>query len=163
MHDLVLAYIQFCAFEFGILLLLLRPVDAPSKQALCLLAVLLLLLPLIRIGPSNDWMLRISTPCLVMLLILTLRELDRPIGKLLAKPRTAGLLTVLVLGSITPGFEVARALHWSRTPPNYAQTLVEQQGGYHPPHYIGLLNLAQLARLFRQPQPVPSGPARSYR
>ncbi len=158
--DTTLAYIQFAAFEFALLAILLRPTPGAMRQALGLAVGLLLLLPLIRIGPSNDWMLRISTPCLIMLLLLTLAEFDGPGNDRHRTLRHACLLIALGIGAITPLFEIARVLIWQRTPPNYGATLVEQQGGYRPPHYLGRLEMPALQALFRTPSPVPAGPAR---
>jgi hypothetical protein len=158
--DTMLAYIQFAAFEFALLALLLRPSSIAMRQALGLAVALLLLLPLIRIGPSNDWMLRMSTPCLIMLLLLAMAEFDRPANDRRQALRRACLLIALGTGAITPLFEFARALTWQRTPPNYGHTLIEQQGGYRPPHYLGRLDVPALQSLFRPPSPVPAGPAR---
>lgn len=158
--DMLVAYVQFAAFEFGLLAMLLRPRLIEQRQALGVAVALLLLLPLMRIGPSNDWMLRISTPCLIVLLILVLAEFDNPASGRRDRLRRTGLMVALGLGAITPGFEVARALIWNRTPPNYGQTLVEQQKGYLAPHYIGRLDHAALQRVFRPPSPVPSGAGR---
>ena len=74
--------------------------------------------------------------------------------------RRACLLIALGIGAITPLFEIGRALIWQRTLPNYGQTLVEQQRGYRPPHYLGRLDVPTLKALFRTPSPVPAGPAR---
>jgi len=158
--DTITAYVQFAAFEFALLALLLRPSSTAMRQALGLAVVLLLLLPLIRIGPSNDWMLRISTPCLIMLLLLALAEIDRPVADRHQPLRRAALLLALGIGAITPLFEIGRALTWQRTPPNFGATLVEQQGGFRPPHYLGRLEMPALQALFRVPSPVPAGPAR---
>lgn len=158
--DMFLAYIQFAAFEFGLLMMLLRPKRPVHRQALMVTITMLMLLPLIRMGPSNDWMLRISTPCLIMLLILVLTEFDQPAANRRDSIRLAALAVALTLGAITPGFEIARALLWQRTPPNYGQTLIEQQQGHVPPHYIGRFDLPWLQGLFRTPSPVPSGPDR---
>lgn len=158
--DTFTAYVQFAAFEFVLLALLIRPPHTAMRQALGLAVALLLLLPLIRIGPSNDWMLRISTPCLIMLLLLALAELDRPMADRRHMRRQACLLIALGIGAITPLFEIGRALTWQRTPPNFGATLVEQQGGHRPPHYLGRLDLPILQVLFRTPSPVPAGPER---
>lgn len=160
--DTLTAYIQFAAFEFLLLALLLRPSQPAMRQALGLAVVLLLLLPLIRIGPSNDWMLRISTPCLIVLVMLAMAEFDRPGNDRRHVLRQACLLIALGIGAITPGFEIARALLWPATPPNYGRTLIEQQGGYLPPHYVGRLNLHPLRQLFREPQPVRAGLTRRH-
>lgn len=157
--DLVMAYVQFAAFEFGLLALLLRPSAAAGRQLLGGTLGLLLFLPLMRFGPSNDWMLRVSTPCLVILLILVLAEFDRPWAEIRRSMRLASLAGVLMLGAITPFFEFARAMLWQRTPPNFAQSLAIQQG-YMPPHYIGRLDLPVLQALIKTPSTVPGGALR---
>lgn len=161
--DMLVAYVQFAAFEFGLLAMLLRPRQIEQRQALGVAVALLLLLPLIRIGPSNDWMLRISTPCLIVLLILVLAEFDNRAPGRRDRLQRTGLLVALGLGAITPGYEIARALIWNRTPPNYGQTLVEQQKGYLAPHYIGRLDHVALQRIFRPPSPVPAGTDRQLK
>ena len=158
--DLVTSYVQFVAFEFGLLALLLRPRSADARQALFIAVGILLLLPLIRIGPSNDWLLRVSTPSLLVLMLLALAEFDAPWREIRRSMRLATLIAVLALGALTPGFEFARALLWSRTPPNYGQSLVEQQEGFLPPHYLGLLDHPALQALFRTPSAVPEAAAR---
>lgn len=158
--DTMMSYVQFAAFEFALLALLLRPTSTAMRQALGLAVTLLLLLPLIRIGPSNDWMLRISTPCLIMLLLLALAEIERPATDRHQALRRSALWLALGIGAITPLFEIGRALTWQRTPPNFGATLVEQQGGFRPPHYLGRLEMPALQALFRAPSPVPAGPAR---
>lgn len=147
-------YIQFAAFEFGLLSMLLRPRRSETRQALALAASLLLLLPLIRLGPSNDWLLRVSTPSLLILLILTLDEFEAPVRNVTDSMRRVGLIAVLALGAITPFFELSRTVLWPRTAPNYGQSLVEQQG-FMPPHYIGRLDLSTTGTLLRMPSPVP--------
>jgi len=159
--ETAIAYLQFAAFEFGILALLLRPATVANRQMLALTLALLLTLPLLRLGPSNDWMLRISTPCLVALLVLVLAEFSAPAAELRRSWRIAGLVTVLAIGAITPGFEIARALLWKPTPPNYGQSLVEAQRGYLAPHYLGKLDLPLLQLLFKVPALVPPGKDRS--
>lgn len=154
------AYVQFAAFEFLLLAMLLRPPQTSMRQALGLAVALLLLLPLIRIGPSNDWMLRISTPCLIMLLLLIIAEFNGPENVPGSALRRGCLLVALTTGAITPLFEIGRALTWQRTSPNYGVNLVEQQGGYRPPHYLGRLDKPGLRALFRTPSQVPTGPAR---
>lgn len=157
--DLIVAYIQFAAFEFGVLALLMRPSHSAARQMLAGTVGLLLVLPLLRFGPSNDWLLRVSTPCLVILLILVLAEFDRPWSEIRRSARLAGLAAVLALGAVTPFFEFARAVTWQRTPPNFDQSLTAQQG-YVPPHYIGRLDLPLLQSLLRPPAQVPDGVAR---
>lgn len=158
--ELISSYIQFVAFEFGLLVLLLRPRRPEAKQALALAAGVLLLLPLIRLGPSNDWLLRVSTPSLLMLLLLTLAEFENPLRQIRRSPRLVALLGVLALGAVTPLFEFSRAVLWPRTAPNYSQSLTEQQRGFVPPHYIGTLDHPALQATFRTPSPVPEAALR---
>lgn len=154
--DAGIAYMQFVGFEFGILALLLRPAITAHRQMLGLALILLLLLPLIRLGPSNDLMLRISTPCLIVLLLLVIAEFSKRSTNPQWSWRTVGLVAVLAAGAVTPGFEIARAFLWKRTPPNYGQTLVEAQRGYLAPHYLGKLDLPLLKILFKAPEQVTS-------
>ncbi|KAF0166941.1 MAG: Uncharacterized protein FD157_103 [Rhodocyclaceae bacterium] len=158
--DWASSYIQFIAFEFAILALLLRPRLAETRQALALAVGILMLLPMIRLGPSNDWLLRVSTPSLLILLLLTLAEFESPITDLRRSIRMVSLAGVLMLGAITPGFEFSRSILWPRTPPNFGQSLVEQQGGFMAPNYFGLLDHAFLQALFKAPSRVPDGPTR---
>lgn len=158
--ELISGYVQFIAFEFGLLVLVLRPAGTAAKQALALATVILLLLPLIRLGPSNDWLLRVSTPSLLILLFLTLAEFDVPAERSLRSPRLLVLVGILTLGAITPFFEFSRAVLWARTEPNYGQSLVEQQRGFLPPHYIGRLDSALARVLFKTPSPVPQAALR---
>jgi hypothetical protein len=154
------SYIQFVAFEFGLLVLLLRPRRPEARQALTLAAGILLLLPLIRLGPSNDWLLRVSTPSLLILLLLALAEFDGPLRQIRDSRRLVALLGVLALGAMTPLFEFSRAVLWPRTAPNYSQSLTEQQRGFVPPHYIGTLDHPALQALFRTPAAVPEAAPR---
>lgn len=157
---LITSYVQFVAFEFGLLVLLLRPRHAEAKQMLAIAAGMLLLLPLIRFGPSNDWLLRVSTPSLLILMLLTLAEFDVPQQEVRRSLRLIALIGVLTLGAITPFFEFSRAVLWPRTPPNYNQSLIEQQEGFFAPHYFGGMDLALLQALFRPPSPVPGAAER---
>lgn len=157
---LIASYVQFVAFEFGVLVLLLQPRHAEAKQALAIAAGTLLLLPLIRFGPSNDWLLRVSTPSLLVLLLLTLAEFDAPLQEVRRSLRLLALIGILTLGAMTPFFEFARVVLWPRTPPNYSQSLIEQQEGFFAPHYFGGLDLPVLQALFRSPSPVPGAAAR---
>lgn len=155
MLDQIPAYVQFAAFEFGLLALLLRPVLPERRQALAIACGILLLLPLIRLGPSNDWLLRVSTPSLLVLMLLTLAEFDAPLHELRRSLRMATLIGFLALGAVTPFFEFSRAVLRTPSPPNYYQSLIEQQAGFIPPHYVGHLDLPVLRALFRTPSPVP--------
>ena len=63
---------------------------------------------------------------------------------------------IMMLGAVTPFFELARAVAWQRTPPNFGQSLAQQQGSL-PPHYVGRLDLQALQVLLKHPALVPEG------
>lgn len=159
--DLALGYAAFVLFEFGLLAVLLRPKAADMKQAVLLASGLLLLLPLIRFGPSNDWLLRVSTPSLLVLMFAAMQELDVPWKDFSGSTRLVAISIVLGLGAPTPFFEFSRALLWARTAPNYGQNLADQQGRSFPAHYFGVLDRPLIRQLFRTPGPVPEGAVRA--
>lgn len=158
--ELISGYWEFAFFEFGLLAALLRPIRPDLRQAQIIATAILLLLPLVRLGPSNDWLLRVSTPSLLMLLLLTLGEFNAELAGLYRSRRLTALVAVLLLGAITPYFEFARAILWTKTPPNYGFSLLEQNRGFLAPHYVGVLDKAILQSLFRTPAPVPDSAAR---
>jgi hypothetical protein len=159
-HDSVLRYAAFVLFEFLLLALVLwRGVAATMRAEMALAVALLMLLPVYRFGPSNDLLLRASTPSLVLLQIAVLDVVQRGAPRCLGYTRLAMLATIITVGMITPLHELARTLAWPRSPPNYAQNLLEQQGGRMPAHYFGRLEGSDLTLLFRSPQPVPIGAA----
>lgn len=148
-------YVQFLAFEFLLLVLAIIFAERKLPEHLAFATTILVLLPIIRFGPSNDLILRASTPSLIILMIIVIGILDKASDSTQFPTRALPLIVVLFLGAITPVFEFMRAATWSRTSPNYSISLVEQQGGHHPPHYIGRFDQPALRWLFRDPKPVP--------
>lgn len=156
-------YLLFILMEFGILGLLVGRQLRDSQGVFWLAFFLLLAYPLYHFGPSNDTMLRLSTPCLVMLLIATLRYLtdwaSAPAG--LTRNSSALLISlVLLTGAMTAIHELWRAVVFHRKPANYGQTLVEVQKGYEAPHYVGRLDRRDLITLLRPPATVPNSQQR---
>ena len=158
--ELALSYIQFTGCEFLILAILLIPLMKELRQEFAIATGLLLAMPLIKFGPSNDWVLRASTPSLVILMIVTLHVLSMGFDGRLAIRRLIPVVVVLLIGAITPSFEFARAMLWRQTQPNYGMSLVEQQRGFLAPHYIGRLDRAELQAIFRTPGLVPDAAKR---
>ncbi len=158
--ELALSYIQFTGCEFLILAILLIPFVKDLRQEFAIATGLLLAMPLIKFGPSNDWVLRASTPSLVILMIVTLHVIGMGFDGRLAIRRLIPVLLVLLIGAITPSFEFARAMLWRQTQPNYGVSLVEQQHGFLAPHYIGRLDRAELQTIFRTPGLVPDAAKR---
>lgn len=166
-HDglpsLLLAYAQFIGCEFLILALVLHPFAGTLRREWALATTLLLLIPLIRFGPSNDWVLRVATPSLVVLMIVTAHALGAGIAIPAMRLRLVPVVLVISIGAATPVSEITRALTWRRSPPNYGSSLLQDQRGYLAPHYIGRLEGAPRAVLFRSPVRVPEAEARLAR
>jgi hypothetical protein len=99
----------FCVLEFGLYGLLLRPADAGreirSKALLLTTVGCLLLFPLYRYGASNDLVMRSSIPALYILAVFVGRALS---GHALGSRRRAVLVTLLLLGSVTPLIQFQR-------------------------------------------------------
>lgn len=153
-------YLQFVGCEFLILALVLYLLANTLRVELALATLVLLAIPLVRFGPSNDWVLRVSTPSLVILMIVTLKALEINFAAPGAWRRSAPLLLVLTIGAVTPAFEVCRAFLWRRSPPNYGVSLLQDQRGFAAPHYIGRLQGDVRRALFKTPEPVPETEAR---
>lgn len=160
---LALHFVQFLAFEFFLLAIAIVHAERKAPEDLAFAVVILALLPMVTFGPSNDWILRVSTPSLIILMIVAIQVLDKTFSKELALARAMPMVAVLALGAITPWFEFMRAATWPRTPPNYSINLVEQQQGGYPPHYIGRFYRPELGWLFKNPSLVPgAGERRTY-
>jgi len=158
-----LKYLLFLLMECLILALVLTRELRHSRGLLWLAVAILALLPVYRFGPSNDSLLRLSAPSLIFLLILTLdvlgARLDRAPGQVL-RSRGWLLAAILLVGAATPFVEIWRALAFKRTLADYSRTVVEQNGGGDPPHYVGLLTRPDLIALLRPPAIVPGSSQR---
>ena len=162
-YEVAVHYLQFVGCEFLILALLLLTLSKPLREELVLATLILLLIPLVRFGPSNDWVLRVSTPSLVILMIVTMQALEASLATAGTRRKALPLLLVLAIGAATPAFEISRALLWRRSPPNYAVSLLQDQGGFAAPHYVGRLEGEVRKSLFRTPAAVPESDARLAR
>ncbi len=152
--QLLSSYLVFVLMEFGILSLALLPLLRHSLGIFALSVAVLLALPFVFYGPSNDILLRVSTPPLVFLCIFCLRLLtaaDAPLT-----PRHGLLAAVLLIGIATPFNELWRAVSLKRTPADYSRTFIDSQNGGLPPHYVGRLSQPLLMSILRTPAPVPT-------
>lgn len=150
-------YAPFVLMEFAILALLLAGLLRHSRALLWTATGVLALLPFFSLGPSNDTLLRISTPSLVMLLALALPLLqERWSGW---RDRRLLIVAVLAIGAATPFNEIWRGATWRRVPADYGHSLVERLKGNMPAHYVGRLTAPDLRWLMREPQRVPAGGA----
>jgi hypothetical protein len=154
-NDFLLSYLSFTLLEFGALALALSLRLRHSYGILWIAAGVLALLPFVVFGPSNDLLLRASVPSLIMLMILTLRVFQ-PGGSRSVKNDTPWLILLfLIIGAFSAVYEVGRATSVRRWLPDYSATLIDQQGGVFPAHYIGRLDRADMRLLLRDPTLVP--------
>jgi len=158
--EVALHYVQFVGCEFLLLSILLAPHVGALRAEWALATTFLLLVPAVRFGPSNDWVLRASTPSLVILMIVTLCAVEAGFASAAARRRLLPVLLLLSIGALTPVFEISRALMWRRTPSNYGYSLLQTQRGYLAPNYIGRFEGDARRALFRTPVRVPESQAR---
>lgn len=151
----LLSYVAFALLEFGALALALSLRLRHSQGILWIAASTLALLPFLAFGPSNDLLLRASVPSLIMLMILTL-TLFQSGSSAAATDGTPWLIVIILsIGAFTPLHELGRATTVRRWLPSYEPTLIDQQGGVFPAHYVGRLDRADLRLLLRDPAIVP--------
>jgi hypothetical protein len=115
-------YVTFLALEVGgycYALWLTRAHMRFGAPAAIITVVLLLVLPLVRIGESFDLTARASIPALAILAVMMAAILtdDRPAADAGVRTRARRLiLVVFVVGLATPLGEIARALVWPTSP-----------------------------------------------
>ena len=159
--QIVLKYLLFILMEFAILALLLARGLHHSTGLFRLACIILMVLPLFKFGPSNDLILRLSTPCLVILLIVLLGQCRQWLATN-QLPFTAFLIgVVFCIGAATPFNEMYRSMFFKRTAPDYSRSLVEQHWNTEPPHYVGILNSSILDGVMSAPTRVPTAAERS--
>ncbi len=100
-------YIIFIIFEVLVYLIIIYPYH--KKNGLYyVIAVSLLLIPIIKMGPSYDFCMRVSLPSLIVLYLFVTNTLELS----LKEKKWAvliPLLAVLIIGAITPLKEITRA------------------------------------------------------
>lgn len=140
------AYFLFVTCEFLFLALVLAPHVRQLRGAFAVAVVLLLALPMIRFGPSNDVLLRLCAPPLVVLLVVCLQTL-------LAHTRSVSGSSLwiawlfLLIGAHTAFNELWRAATYPRLPADYDKTLADRQAGRPAPHYVGRIGSSPLRKL----------------
>ncbi|MDO8312262.1 MAG: hypothetical protein Q7T25_10000 [Sideroxyarcus sp.] len=151
-------YLVFVLMEFAVLGFALFPALRHSRGILALAMGVLALLPLLTLGPSNDLLLRVSTPSLVLMAILCLRALFD--NDSLLQCRKGFIAIILLVGANTPFNELWRAAAWRHWPADYTRTFLDTQGGILPPHYVGRLDDPVLRNLLHTPSLVPTAQQR---
>ena len=157
---IALKYLLFVLMEFAILALLLARGVRHSQGLFWLAGAILALLPLLKFGPSNDILLRLSTPCLIVILIVLIESMSQwaEAGKMPGEGYAIAL--ALLIGAATPFNEMYRALTFKPSIPDYARSLVEQHWNTEPPHYVGVANSTWLNSVLRAPTRVPNATER---
>lgn len=145
-------YVPFIALECGFIVLVLFLLRA-DKLLLAVSLVTLLLLPLVRMGPGNDIVMRGSIPALTMICLLTVVQLQRK--ELFHNPLLGlSLLAILSIGAVTPLQEFYRAFAEPRWDVEELD-LITVSHGVPPLHYMARLNQPALIWLFKKPENVP--------
>ena len=148
----------FILLEFGLLGLCLTRAMGADRSLFLVSIGILLALPFLHLGPSNDLLIRSSAPALVVLLVCTLSCLGLLVDKQNVAPQQAGrkliICTLLVLGAVTPVHEFARALLRPAQAPSYERTLASTQAGHFPAHYVGNFPRTLGPFLFRSSPPA---------
>jgi hypothetical protein len=98
-------YLSFLTFEFGMYIVLLFLLLKNLRKEIALLAIVLCLIPLYRVGLFNDFAMRVSIPPLLILMLLVARGLLQKSVHATSSLFRIALLAVLVLGSVTPLYE----------------------------------------------------------
>ena len=98
-------YLSFITFEFGIYIVLLYLLLKQFRREIALVAIVLCLIPLYRVGLFNDFAMRVSIPPLLILMLLVTRGLLQKSKHATSNFIRIGLLGMLVLGSVTPLYE----------------------------------------------------------
>lgn len=148
-------YLIFVSCEFLLLALVLLPVLRQRKQLFGLSVLLLLALPLVGYGPSNDLLLRLSTPPLIVLLVSCLDTLFVDGRPSIASTRWIAWL-FLAIGAHSGFNELWRAAAYRRWPADYSYSLAQRQHGTPAPHYVGALRDSPLQAMLK---PLPASGA----
>ena len=104
-------YLLFIALEVGGYLVLLLFILRQHRKELALVALVLCLIPLYRIGMFNDFAMRASIPPLLLLMLLVARGLLQKSNSLKAVVLRLCLVAAFVLGSVTPLYEFFARYH----------------------------------------------------
>lgn len=142
------SYLLFITCEFLFLGLVLAPHLRQSRDVFALAILILLTLPLIRLGVHNDGILRLSTPALIVLLVACLQTLLEP-GRSLYRSSLGIACLFLAIGAHTAFNEFWRAATYHHWQADYRQTLADKQNGQPAAHYAGHLGSSPIRTLLK--------------
>lgn len=104
-------YLLFIALEVGVYLVLLFFILRQHRKELVLVALVLCLIPLYRIGMFNDFAMRASIPPLLLLMLLVARGLLQKSHSPKVTMLRLSLVVAFALGSVTPLYEFFARYH----------------------------------------------------
>jgi hypothetical protein len=143
-------FVLFHVLEWFVVWVLLRR-HYRKAGLLQVAGVCLLLLPLVRFGPSNDLVMRASVPALFLLSLWLGEALVLDAGFPVRSRRA--LLALFLVGCATPLEEFARSLVRPRWSPDLDRSLQDAFQDRMPPHYT--VPAAVLSRTLRPPRLAP--------
>lgn len=143
-------YLTFVSCEFLLLALVLAPLIRQRRDLFGLALLILLLLPLVGYGPSNDLLLRLSTPPLLVLLVICLQTLFIDSRPSIKSTRWMAWM-FLAIGAHSGFNELWRAATYHGWQADYSYSLIDRTRGHFPAHYVGRLgDSALLGSLLRR-------------
>jgi hypothetical protein len=121
----LILYINFVIFE-GLLFWIILKKGNITNLNWYLCGILIVIIPLIKVGSAQDFCMRASIPTLFMLMIWSAEMLAAPISP----PRIA-LTILLCIGAITPIYEINRSVYrtanYYLNPPSQSEMLTGEQ------------------------------------
>lgn len=142
------SYLLFITCEFLFLALVVAPHLRQSRDVFALAVLILLTLPLIRVGVHNDGLLRLSAPALIVLLVACLQTLLEP-GRSLSRSSLGIACLFLVIGAHTAFNEFWRAATYHHWQADYRLTLADKENGQPAAHYAGRLGSSPVTPLLK--------------
>jgi hypothetical protein len=147
-------YLQFVLLEVGILWALLLFAAVRVDALLLVAGGVLILLPIVGFGPSNDLAMRGSIPSLVVVAMAAAAALTNP-ARAREKKVYWPIVILLLLGAPTAITEMTRSVTQPVWKPDYTHSLAPNPAGDYPPHYVTALPRDSWAsRLLRPVQDV---------
>lgn len=128
----------------------------PSASS-CLALLVLLVLPIVSLGPANDLVMRASIPSLTVLAVTVCLALTATAATARAKRLRHMLLVLLCVGAVTPIQEIARSFVEPRWPAHTEVSLVGAMCGRYWHHYNAKLDESPGRYLLKAPHALPVG------
>jgi len=165
--DDLLRQSEFFLLEAGLLGFAILSIRRSAAVVLALFV--LAVLPLVRFGAANDFVMRVSIPSLTVLAIGACLALfagaaagvpgsanTQARGAVHLRIKQGVLVGLLLMGAVTPFHEFARAASLAAWPANLDATLIDAACGTLMPHYVARLRNQGILAVLRPPIALPS-------